>query len=94
MMSVKILVPTALRTFTDGKSEILAEGSTVGEAIADLAAQFPDIQRHLYDENGVLRSFVNVYVGETNIKGTGGLDTKIPEGGTITLVPAIAGGTQ
>jgi molybdopterin converting factor small subunit len=91
-MAVTVLIPTALRTFTDRKAELPAEGGTAGEVIADLAAQYPDIRKHLYDEAGELRSFVNVYVGETSIKGTGGLSTPVPDGGVVMLVPAIAGG--
>ncbi|MDR3365030.1 MAG: MoaD/ThiS family protein [Clostridiales Family XIII bacterium] len=88
----KILIPTALRAFTDGKSEAEAEGKTVGEVIAAFAAAYPDIARHLYDEEGRLRSYVNVFVGDENIRGFGGLDAPVKDGETVTLVPAIAGG--
>ncbi|MDR0828231.1 MAG: MoaD/ThiS family protein [Desulfovibrio sp.] len=93
-MSVTILIPTALRVFTGGKNEISVEGGTVGEAAAAFVAAYPDIRPHLYDESGALRSFVNVYVGETNIKNAKGLETALADGDTVTLVPAIAGGVR
>jgi molybdopterin converting factor small subunit len=85
-------IPTALRAFTDGSSEAELAGDTVGALIEAFAERYPDIRTHLFDENGALRSFVNVYVGETNIKGTGGLDTPLAADATVMLVPAIAGG--
>jgi adenylyltransferase/sulfurtransferase len=100
-MAVTILIPTALRAFTDRKSEVEAEGATVGEAIRAFADAYPDIKQHLYqtgdagtpgDHSGELRSFINVFLGETNIKNLDGLDTKATPGDTIMLVPAIAGG--
>jgi adenylyltransferase/sulfurtransferase len=93
-MSVTIQIPTALRVFTDRKSEIEANGTTVGGAVADFAASYPDIRRHLYDENDALRSFINIYIGDTNIKNLEGLDTPIKDGDTLMLVPAIAGGSK
>jgi len=90
-MAVNILIPTALRTFTDRNSEISVEGSTVGQAIAALAEKHPDIKQHLYKE-GELRSFINIFVGETNIKKLQGLDTPVTPDAQIMLVPAIAGG--
>jgi adenylyltransferase/sulfurtransferase len=90
-MAVTIQVPTALRTFTERKAEVAVEGSTVGEAINALAALYPDIRQHLF-QGTELRSFINIFVGETNIKKLDGLNTKVADGGTIMLVPAIAGG--
>ncbi|MDR3336574.1 MAG: MoaD/ThiS family protein [Treponema sp.] len=90
-MAVSILIPTALRAFTDRNSEVSVEGAAVGEAIAALAEKYPDIRQHLYKE-GELRSFINIFVGETNIKNLQGLDTALSPGAEIMLVPAIAGG--
>jgi molybdopterin converting factor small subunit len=87
-----LLIPTALRAFTDGKSETEIAGDTVGALLSAFAELYPDIRAHLYDEAGALRAFVNVYVGESNIKGTGGLDTPLAADATVMLVPAIAGG--
>jgi adenylyltransferase/sulfurtransferase len=90
-MAVTLLIPTALRNFTDRKSEVIVEGATVGEAIRNFADAYPDIKQHLY-RGTELRSFINVFVGENNIKNLQGLDTKVAGGETIMLVPAIAGG--
>ncbi|MEC5319885.1 ubiquitin-like small modifier protein 1 [Brenneria populi subsp. brevivirga] len=93
-MSVTLLIPTALRAFTDGQSKIQLEGNTVGQLIEALAQRYPDIRQHLYEEEGGLRSFINLYVNDSNIKNTGGLDTPVSAGNEVILVPAIAGGTQ
>ncbi|GHV51778.1 MoaD family protein [Synergistales bacterium] len=92
-MPVTIQIPTALRAFTDSKSEIQAEGSTAEEVIKNFAETYPDIRTHLYDENGKLRSFINIYLGDSNIKDLAGLGTPTKDGDALTLVPAIAGGT-
>jgi molybdopterin converting factor small subunit len=68
------------------------EGDTAGRAIEAFADKYPGIRQHLYDENNALRSFVNVYIGEKNIKTVNGLDTPVRDGDALMLVPAIAGG--
>jgi adenylyltransferase/sulfurtransferase len=92
-MGVKLLVPTALRAFTGGYPEVTVSGNTVGDALRALTEAYPDAAKHLFDENHHLRSFVNIYIGDTNIKNIDGLETSIADGQTIMLVPAIAGGT-
>jgi molybdopterin converting factor small subunit len=92
-MAVTILIPTALRSFTDRKAEVEVEGRTVGEALEAFAGVYPDIRRHLYDESGTLRSFINIYLGEKNVKDVSGLATPVRDGETVLIVPAIAGGT-
>jgi adenylyltransferase/sulfurtransferase len=91
-MAVTIQIPTALRNFTDRQGEVRVEGATVGAAIGALAEQYPDIRRHLYQDEGGLRSFINVFAGDTNIKKLQGLDTPLADGAVLMLVPAIAGG--
>lgn len=91
-MAVTILIPTALRAFTDRRTEVQVAAGTAGEALEAFAAACPDIRQHLYDESGGLRSFINLYVGEKNVKDASGLDTPVPEGETLLIVPAIAGG--
>ena len=91
-MSVTILIPTALRSFVDRKSEVEVEGSTVGEALASLATQYPDLKHQIYEDDVKLRGFVNVFVDRTNIKKLNGLETALASGATVMLVPAIAGG--
>jgi adenylyltransferase/sulfurtransferase len=72
---------------------VSVEGATVGEALQNFAAAYPDIKQHLYQRDE-LRSFINVFVEENNIKNLQGLDTKVAAGGTIMLAPAIAGGAD
>ena len=91
-MSVSVLIPSALRAFVDRKSEIEAEGATVGEALAHVAAQYPDLKHQIYEDDTKLRGFVNVFVDGTNIKKLNGLDTPVAAGATVMIVPAIAGG--
>ena len=91
-MAVSILVPAALRAYTERQAEIEVSGATTGEAIADLAAKYPDIRKHLYKDDDNLRDFINVYIGDTNIKEIEGLKTPVKDGDSVMLVPAIAGG--
>jgi adenylyltransferase/sulfurtransferase len=91
-MAITIQVPTALRSFTDRQGEVKVEGGSVGAAVAALAAAYPALKGHLFQDDGGLRSFINVFVGDTNIKKLQGLDTPLADGAVIMLVPAIAGG--
>ena len=91
-MSVSVLIPSALRAFVDRRSEIEAEGATVGEALAHVAAQYPDLKHQIYEDDTKLRGFVNVFVDGTNIKKLNGLDTPVAAGAAVMIVPAIAGG--
>jgi molybdopterin converting factor small subunit len=93
-MPVTLLIPSALRSFTDRQASVRVEASTVGEAIAALTDAYPDIRRHLYDDNNALRPFVNLYLGETNSKNTGGTATPLKDGDEVALVPSIAGGRE
>ncbi len=92
-MYVTILIPTALRQFTDGLSEVRVEAKTVGEALNGLTAQYRDLQNHLFTDTKTLRSFVNVYVNEDDIRQKKGLATPLANNDTIMLVPSIAGGS-
>lgn len=85
-------IPTPLRTYTSGKSEVNVNGAKVSEALADLTSQYPAIKPHLFAESGELRPFVNLFVGESNIKDLQGVDTPIKDGDRIMLIPSIAGG--
>ena len=91
-MSVNVLIPSALRVFVDRQSEVESEGATVGEALANVAAQYPDLKHQIYEDDTNLRGFVNVFVDGTNIKKLNGLDTPVAAGATVMIVPAIAGG--
>jgi molybdopterin converting factor small subunit len=89
---ITVLIPTALRSFTERQGAVQLEAGTVGQAVAALAENYPDLKQHLYDDQGQLRSFVNLFVGGRNVKTLEGLATPLAEGETLTLVPAIAGG--
>ena len=85
-------IPTPLRTYTSGKSEVTVSGAKISEALSDLTTQFPAIKPHLFNETGGLRPFVNLFVGENNIKDLQGVETPIKDGDKIMLIPSIAGG--
>ncbi|HRQ22547.1 MAG TPA: MoaD/ThiS family protein [Anaerolineales bacterium] len=86
-------IPTPLRAYTSGQSEVNVNGANIAEALADLTAQYPAIQPHLFNENGELRPFVNLFVGERNIRDLQGINTPVNEGDRVMLVPSIAGGS-
>jgi molybdopterin converting factor small subunit len=86
-------IPTPLRAYTSGKSEVSVGGSNVAEALIDLTAQFPTIKPHLFNEGGELRPFVNLFLGENNIKDLQGVNTPIMDGDKLVLIPSIAGGS-
>jgi molybdopterin converting factor small subunit len=89
MASVRI--PTPLRNHTGGKDVVDAAGSTIGEIIEDLEKHHPGIREKLVDEKGV-RRFVNIFVGDEDIRFMDGIDTKVGDGDEISIIPAIAGG--
>lgn len=91
-MSVSIRIPTPLRSVTSGRAEVSADGSTVAELLADLERQFPGIGERLRDETGAIRRFVNVYVGDEDIRFLDGLATPVSEGSQVSIIPAVAGG--
>ena len=86
-----VRIPTPLRTLTAGADEVSAEGDTVRALLDDLEAKYPGIKDRLLDEKGV-RRFVNLYLGEEDIRFLEGLDTAVKAGDQLTVVPAIAGG--
>lgn len=90
-MSVKVSIPTILRTYTSNARNVEASGVTLGEVIADLEAQFSGIGERLL-ENGQLRRFVNIYVNDEDVRFTGSLETKLEDGDSVTILPAVAGG--
>jgi len=85
-------IPTPLRAYTNGKSDVTVNGSNISEALIDLTNQYPTIKPHLFNDGGELRPFVNLFVGEHNIKDLQGVDTPIKDGEKIMLIPSIAGG--
>jgi molybdopterin converting factor small subunit len=90
-MSTLVRIPAPLRPLTGGKDEVSAEGGTVGEIIEDLEKKHPGIKERLLDAKGV-RRFINIYVGEEDVRFLDGLGTQLKAGDQISIVPAIAGG--
>lgn len=88
----KVLIPTALRQFTEQKDSVEANGATVGEALDHLTKQYPQMRRNLFNDQGKLRSFVNVYIDDEDIRYLEKDATKLQGGETISIVPSIAGG--
>jgi molybdopterin synthase sulfur carrier subunit len=91
-VSVIIRIPTQLRTLTGGANEVPAEGSTVGEVLKALDAGHPGIGDRLFDEDGRLRRFVNIFVADEDVRFLDGLDTAVVDGQTVSIIPAVAGG--
>ena len=92
-MTVKVRIPSPLRRFTAEQAWVTVSAQTVGEAVAAVVDQFEDLAQHLYDAHGELRNFINIYVGEQDIRQQGGLDRPLREDDEIMIIPAIAGGT-
>ena len=91
-MAVSVRIPTTLRPLTGGASEVQVEAGTVAEALSALETSHPGFGVRILDESGQLRRFVNVFVSDDDIRFLDGLDTAVPEGGTVAIVPAVAGG--
>ena len=90
-MSVEVSIPTILRTHTGGEKRVSATGATLQAVISDLEANYSGISERLV-ENGKLHRFVNVYVNDEDVRFSGGLDTAISDGDSVTILPAVAGG--
>ena len=90
--SVKVRIPTQLRSLTGGAGEVPVEGSTVGAVLASLDVAHPGFGERLFDEEGKLRRFVNVFVADEDVRFLQGLDTPVTAGQTLSIVPAVAGG--
>ena len=91
-MSVSVRVPTILRPYTQGASEVSAEGSTLTEVLDSLDTSYPGIKGRVLDDSGELRRFVNVYVDDDDVRFADGLKTAIKDGGQVSIIPAVAGG--
>jgi molybdopterin converting factor small subunit len=91
-VSVSVRVPTILRTYTGGESEVSASGATLAEVLDDLDASYPGIKARILDDNGALRRFVNVYVGDEDVRFLDDLATATPAGAKVSVIPAVAGG--
>jgi molybdopterin synthase sulfur carrier subunit len=91
-MPVTIEIPTAFRRFTDGAPQLESAAGSVGEALNDLLSQFPALSRHIRDDQGQIRQFLNVYLNDEDIRFLGGESSALKDGDRLLLVPSIAGG--
>jgi sulfur-carrier protein len=91
-MSVSVRIPTILRTYTNGESEVSADGGTLAEVLESLETSYPGIRARILDDQGAIRRFVNVYVGNDDVRFLEALDTSTPDGAQISVIPAVAGG--
>ena len=91
-MSASVRIPTILRTFTGGQNEVEASGHTVAHVLESLDADYPGLKGRIVDDKGALRRFVNVYVGDDDVRFIGGLEAEVPDGAKLSIIPAVAGG--
>src|SRR5215510_12564477 len=93
MATTKILIPTPLRPYTDKQEAVEAHGATIGELLADLTRKHSGLKAHLYNDQGKLRSFVNVYLNDEDIRYLQKEQTPVSPGDTISIIPSVAGGS-
>jgi MoaD family protein len=91
-MSIEVRIPTILRPYTKDQKSVSAEGATLSLLIADLDAQYAGLSERLL-ENGALRRFINIYINDEDVRFLGGLDTPLKDGDSVTILPAVAGGS-
>ena len=89
-----IRIPTPLRTYAEGQTEVALEGGTVGEVMDGLVSRYPTLRPHLFNGEGQLRPFVNLFLNENNVKDLQGLNTPLADGDRLLLIPSIAGGRE
>ena len=92
-MAIEVRIPTILRTYTGGAKAVEAKGDTIGDLIADLDERHAGLRDRLVDQAG-LRRFVNVYLNDEDVRFLGGLGAEVKDGDTITVLPAVAGGSR
>lgn len=85
-------IPTPLRTYVNGQTEVTLKGNTVNEVMLNLVEEYPTLRPHLFNGEGQLRPFVNLFLNEDNIKDLQGMDTPLQENDRLMLIPSIAGG--
>ncbi|MDA0196116.1 MAG: MoaD/ThiS family protein [Bacteroidetes bacterium] len=88
----KVIIPTPLRKFTHNQGTINTDGGTIKENIVSLAEQFPDLKKHIFDENGDIRKFIRIYLGDEDINVLDKENTKVLPDSVVSIIPAIAGG--
>lgn len=93
-MAVKVIIPTPLRPYAGKQESVELQARTVGEALEQLTSKFAGLQKHLYTDDGRIRSFVNVYLNDEDIRYLQKESTQTRDGDTISIVPSIAGGAR
>ncbi|HKZ85733.1 MAG TPA: MoaD/ThiS family protein [Anaerolineae bacterium] len=93
-MSVNIVIPTPLRQYVGGQKKVAVSAATVDQALGALTTTHPDLKRHLYSEDGRLRSFVNVYLGDEDVRHLQHGQTPLTDGAMLSIVPSVAGGAD
>ncbi len=91
-MSVSVRIPTILRTYTGGAAEVATDPGTLRDVLAGLDASYPGLSGRILDDTGKIRRFVNVYVGDEDVRLAQGLDTQVSAGAQVSVIPAVAGG--
>ena len=91
-MTVMVEMPSALRQFADNQDELDSDGKNVEEVLADLCGRFPELKQNLYEDEGSIRNFINIYVNDEDIRYVDGMQTGLKDGDRIQIVPSIAGG--
>ena len=91
-MAVEVRLPTVLRPHAGGRVAVIAEGATIGEVLADLVRSYPGLEGQVLTDDGSLHQFVNVYVDDDDVRYLDQLDTKVADGVTVSILPAVAGG--
>lgn len=92
MTTVSVRLPTVLRPAANGQSAVQVPGSTVGEVVKGLIAEYPGLEANLVDDEGSIRKFVNVYINDEDIRFLDKLETEVAGGDELTILPAVAGG--
>ena len=91
-MSVEVRIPTILRTYTGGEKAVTGSGDTLAALLEDLDSRHSGLRGRLVTDEGALHRFVNVYVNDEDVRFLGGLETKLADGDSVTVLPAVAGG--
>lgn len=91
-MAVSVRIPTILRPLTGGASEVSSEGETLTQVLDKLESDHPGLKKRVLDDDGKVRRFVNVYVGDEDVRFAEGLETPTPDGAQVSIIPAVAGG--
>ncbi|HEV2087302.1 MAG TPA: MoaD/ThiS family protein [Cryptosporangiaceae bacterium] len=91
-MAIEVRIPTILRTYTGGQKAVEGAGQTLDALLADLDGKHPGLRARLITDGGALHRFVNVYVNDEDVRFTGALETRLADGDSVTILPAVAGG--